>query len=67
VYGIDKSGIGLPLSKTAFKVGTGFHGGGGGVGHIGREVMTGVDVGYRGAIANDMPVKVLGIAHVIAQ
>ena len=67
VHGVDESGIGLPFAEAALEIGAGFYRGGGGVGHVGSEVVAGVDVGDGGAIADDVAVEVPGIAQMIAQ
>ena len=62
----DESGEGLALSEAALEVGAGFEGGCGGVGHVGGVVVSCVDVGYGGAITDDIAVEVPCVAEVIA-
>ena len=67
VDGVDEGGVSLALAEAAFEIGAGLHGVGGGVGHVGRVVVAGDDVGDGGAIADDVAVEVPGVAEVILQ
>ena len=67
VYRVDESWICLPFAEAALEIGAGLHRGGGGVGHIGGEVVTSIDVGDCCTITDDVAVKVPGVAQVIAQ
>ncbi len=65
--GLDERWKGLTLTVTAFQIGAGLHGGGGGVGHVRGVVVAGVDVGNGGAIAHDVAVEVPRIAEMVLQ
>ena len=67
VDGLAPARKSLPLTIPALEIGTGFHRGGGRVGHVGSIVVAGVHVGDGGAIAHDISVKVPGVAQMIAQ
>ena len=67
VDGVDEGGVSLAFAVAAFEVGAGLHGVGGGVGHVGRVVMAGEDVGDGGAVGDDVTVEVPGVAEVILE
>ena len=67
VDGVDEGGEGLAFHVAAFEVGAGFHGVGCGVGHIGRVVVAGENIGNGGAVGDDVAVEVPGVAQMIAQ
>ncbi len=67
MYGIDECGIGLTFGEAALEIGAGFDRVGGSVGHVGRVVVAGEDVGGGGTVRDDVAGEVPVIAEVIAK
>ena len=67
MHRVHQSRKGLALCEAALQVGPGLHSGGGGVGHVRREVMSRVHIRNGRAIAHDIAIEAPGVAQVLAQ
>ena len=65
VCGLHQRRKSLALTKPALEIGAGFHRSRSGVSHVRSVMVAGVHVGNRGAVADDVSVKVPGIAQMI--
>ena len=67
LYRFDERRKGLPLAIAAFQIGPGLERGSRGVCHVRRIMVTRIDIGHRGAVADHVAVEVPGLPQVIAQ